>query len=82
MLPRLVVLLKVRQILLRLRQKLAQPKRRNESYGRLKKGSRFLHWSRGKLGPDQSHKALDFAVSNGQWLISMGVPNFSHILPS
>ena len=54
---------KVRRILLRLRQKKStQSKRRNESYGRLKKGSRFLHWGQGKHGPDQSHKSLDFAV--------------------
>ena len=44
-------------------KKSAQSKRRNESYGRLKKGSRFLHWSQRKHGPDQSHKSLDFAVS-------------------
>ena len=49
----------VRRILLRLRQKKsAQSKRRNESYGRLKKGSRFLHWSQGKHGPGQSHNRL------------------------
>jgi len=36
-----------------------QSKQRNESYGRLKKGSRFLHhWSQGKHGPDQSHNRL------------------------
>ena len=34
--------LKFRRILLRLRQKSAQSKRRNESYGRLKKGSLFF----------------------------------------
>ena len=39
-------------------KKSAQSKRRNESYGRLKKGSRFLHWSQGKHGPDQSHNRL------------------------
>ena len=50
-------------------KKTAQSKRRNESYGRLKKGSRFLHWSQGKHGPDQSHKSPDFAVSKWrfQW---------------
>ena len=35
-------------------KKSAQSKRRNESYGCLKKGNRFLHWSQDKPGPDQS----------------------------
>ena len=68
-----LVFRKACRIVLGLRQKSAQSKRRNESYVRLKKGSRFLYWNQqGEHGPDQSHKSPDFAVS--KWRLQ--VPNF------
>ena len=49
----------------------AQTKRRPNRSGSFRKGSRFLHWSQGDHGPNQSPRAIALAVSK-EVVISMG----------